>query len=415
VRRPSFERCRDVLVEAFRSCQAYPLRSTLGALAVAAAIATETLVITAVDGVARYAKLTAARTFGADTFVLAKVASPGQLSRRELAARLERNPPIRRSDLRFLERHSGGRVLYAPSAQRAAEVTAFGRTYETALITGTSSTLADIRELDVTSGRFFSREEETSAALVAVIGAEVADALFPGLDPLGRSVRVGGRGFEVIGLQSRQGTAGGASLDRYVWIPLQSFERIFGAPETLLIFGRAGERERTTSAEDRARATLRARRQLRPGTEDNFDLLAPEAARSFVLRISERVGAAAPPISAMALFAAVVVITNTTLVSVTQRTREIGVRRAVGATRRQIMMEVLAESTLVAIAGGVVGIAATAGIVALVSRALSFELTVDSSAVFWGFTTATLSGLAAGWYPARRASNVDVISALRLE
>ncbi|HEY7820761.1 MAG TPA: ABC transporter permease, partial [Vicinamibacteria bacterium] len=317
--------------------------------------------------------------------------------------------------LRFLERHSGGRVIYAPSAQRAAEVTAFGRTYETALITGTSSTLADIRELDVTSGRFFSREEETSAALVAVIGAEVADALFPGLDPLGRSVRVGGRGFEVIGLQSRQGTAGGASLDRYVWIPLQSFERIFGAPETLLIFGQAGEPERTTSAEDRARATLRARRQLRPGTEDNFDLLAPEAARSFVLRISERVGAAAPPISAMALFAAVVVITNTTLVSVTQRTREIGVRRAVGATRRQIMAEVLAESTLVAIAGGVVGIAATVGIVALVSRALSFELTVDSSAVFWGFATATLSGLAAGWYPARRASNVDVIAALRLE
>jgi putative ABC transport system permease protein len=384
-------------------------------VAIAAAIATETLVITAVDGVARYAKITAARTFGADTFVVAKVASPGQLSRRELAARLERNPPIRRADLRFLERHSLGRVIYAPSAQRAAEVTAFGRSYETALITGTSSSLADIRELDVTSGRFFNRDEETNAALVAVIGADVADALFPGLDPLGRSLRVGGRGFEVIGLQSPQGAAGGASLDRYVWTPLQSFERIFGAPDTLLIFGQAPDAERTTSAEDRARATLRARRQLRPGTEDNFDILAPEAARSFVLRISERVGAAAPPISAMALFAAVVVITNTTLVSVTQRTREIGVRRAVGATRRQIVAEVLAESTLVAIAGGAAGIAGTVGMVALVSRALSFELTVDSSAVMWGVATATLSGLAAGWYPAVRASNVDVISALRLE
>jgi putative ABC transport system permease protein len=415
VPRLSFEPCLDVLVETFRSCRAHPLRSALGALAIAAAIATETLVITAVDGIARYARTTAARTFGADTFVVAKVASPGQLSRRELADRLERNPPIRRADLRFLERHARGRVIYAPSAQRAAEVTAAGRTYETALVTGTSSTLADIRELDVNSGRFFSRDEETSAALVAVIGADVGDALFPGLDPLGRSVRVGGRGFEVIGLQSRQGTAGGASLDRYVWIPLRSFERIFGAPETLLIFGKAPDPERTTAAEDRARATLRARRQLPPGAEDNFDVLAPEAARSFVLRISERVGAAAPPISAMALFAAVVVITNTTLVSVTQRTREIGVRRAVGATRRQIMAEVLAESTVVALAGGLAGIAASWAIVALASRALSFELTVDSSAVGWGFATATLSGLAAGWYPARRASRVDVIAALRLE
>ncbi len=406
---------RDVVAEAWSSCRANPLRSALGALAIAAAIATETLVITAVDGVARYAKRTAARTFGSDTFVVAKVAAPGQLSRRELAARLERNPPIRRADLRFLERHALERVLYAPSAQRGAEVTAAGRSYETALVTGTSSTLADIRDLGIEEGRFLRRDEESRAAQVAVIGADVSEALFPGLDPLGRTLRLGGRGFEVIGVQARQGTAGGASLDRYVWIPLQTFERIFGAPETLLVFGQAPDPEETTSAEDHARASMRARRQLRPGVEDNFDLLAPEAARSFVIRLSERVGAAAPPISAMALFAAIVVITNTTLVSVTQRTREIGVRRAVGATRRQIMAEVFSESVLVAVSGGALGVLATLGIVTSVSHVLSFELGVNLSAVGWGFVTASLSGLVAGWYPAKRASSIDVIAALRLE
>jgi ABC-type antimicrobial peptide transport system permease subunit len=117
----------------------------------------------------------------------------------------------------------------------------------------------------------------------------------------------------------------------------------------------------------------------------------------------------------MALFAAIVVITNTTLVSVTQRTREIGVRRAVGATRRQIMAEVFSESVLVALSGGLMGVLATLVIVAGVSRVLSFELGVNPSAVVWGFVTASLSGLVAGWYPAKRASSIDVIAALRLE
>ena len=405
----------DVLAEGFRSTRAHPLRSALGALAIAAAILTEALVVTAVDGVARYAELTAARTFGSDTFVIAQIASPGQLSRRELAAKLERNPAIRRADVRFLERYEEGRVLYAPSAQRAAEVTASGRTYETAVVTGTSSSLADIRELGIEDGRFFETHEESRAAQVAVIGADVADAVYPGLDPLDRPLRIGGRGFVIIGVQARQGTAGGASLDRYVWIPISTFERIFGAPETLLVFGKAPDSEATTSAEDHARASLRARRQLRPGVEDNFDVLAPEAARSFVFRLSERVGAAAPPISAMALLAAIVVIANTTLVSVTQRTREIGVRRAAGATRRQIMAEVFSESVLVALAGGAVGVGITFLIVAFVSWVSSFELSLRATTIAWGFGTAGLSGLLAGWYPARRASSIDIIAALRRE
>ena len=109
-----------------------------------------------------------------------------------------------------------------------------------------------------------------------MIGADVADALFPGLDPLGRSIRVGGRRFEVVGVQSRLGTAAGASLDRYVWIPLPAFERVFGAPETLQVFARARERGRTAAAEDRTRTTMRARRRLRPGVADTFDILSPD-------------------------------------------------------------------------------------------------------------------------------------------
>ena len=147
---------------------------------------------------------------------------------------------------------------------------------------------------------------------------------------------------------ARQGQAGGVSLDRYIYIPLGAFERAFGAPATLQVFARAPAGGQASTAESRAYASMRARRQLAPGDADTFDIITPEAARTFVLQLATRISAAAMPLSLMALLAAIVVVANTVLVSVTQRTREIGIRRAVGAPRAQILAEVLAESVLTA-------------------------------------------------------------------
>ena len=404
----------DAVSGAARSCSANPLRASLGALAVAAAVATVAIVITGLDGFARNARRTSARTFGSDSFVLARLTT-GTSSRKEIEEKLARNPVVRRSDVRFLEKHAGGHVLYAAITQQRADVSAAGRTFENAAVTGTAAALFDIRELELARGRFIRRDEEERAALVAVVGADIADALFPSQDPIGQRVRIGGRGFEVIGLQARQGTAGGVTLDRYVYVPLQAFERAFGAADSLQVFGRARVAEATQAAEDRARLTLRARRQQRPGDADAFDVLTPEAARGFVLRISERVSAAAAPISLMALLAAIVVVTNTTLVSVTQRTREIGVRRALGAARRRIILEVLAESSLIALVGGAAGLVAAQALLALAGGAFDLDLPVRLSTVAWSLGAAGASGLAAGWYPARRAARIDVIAAIRQE
>ncbi|HSP92787.1 MAG TPA: FtsX-like permease family protein, partial [Vicinamibacterales bacterium] len=219
----------------------------------------------------------------------------------------------------------------------------------------------------------------------------------------------------VVGVQMRLGSSGGASLDRSVWMPLTTFERIYGPPPTLNIFARAKDGVAIDTAENVARAALRAKRQLRPGAADNFDLLSPEAARDFVRRIAERVGAAAVPISAMALLAAIVVITNTTLVSVTQKTREIGVRRALGASRGDIMREIVAESLVVSLAGGLAGTLLTAAAVSFLAGALQLDIVVEGATVAWAILAAGLSGLVAGYYPARRATRIDVISAVRAE
>ena len=315
---------------------------------------------------------------------------------------------MRRSDVRFLDRHADGQVLYAPLAQTRADVTAGGRKFENASVSGTAATLFDIRDLGIASGRFFGKDEEDRAAQVAVIGMDVAEALFPGLDPIGRVVRIGGRGFTVIGMQARQGSSGGVSLDRFVWMPLQAFERVFGAPASLQVFARAPTVGLTRTAEDRARATMRARRQLRPGRARH--VRHPHARGRAQLRAAA-VGAdrrrRPRPISIMALLAAIVVVTNTTLVSVTQRTREIGVRRALGAARRHIIVEVLAESSLIAVAGGAVGLAGAQALLALASGPLDLDLPVRASTMAWSLGAAAASGIVAGWYPARRAARID--------
>ncbi|HET9226474.1 MAG TPA: ABC transporter permease [Thermoanaerobaculia bacterium] len=395
---------------------AHPLRTALGALAIATAVATLTLVQTAIDGLGVYARRSVARVFGSETFVIAQIASPGQAPRRELERKLRRNPPIRRSDVRYLEEHAAGRVLYAASAQKAADVTAGSRKLESAAVTGTGAYLPEIRELAIVRGRFFLPDEERRAAQVAVIGHEVAEKLFPAEDPLGRSFRLAGRSFTVIGIQDRLGTSGGVSLDRYVWIPLPAFERAFGAPATLQVSARPPDGRSTVElAEDRARATMRARHHLRPGEEDDFDVLTPEAARSFVLNLARRIGAVAPLLSGMALLAAIVVVANTTLVSVAQRTFDIGVRRAVGASRGQIVREVLAEAALVALSGGLAGALVASGLIAALAVPLKLELSVSPRTLLAALAASAAAGLLAGWYPARRAARIEVVSALRQE
>ncbi len=208
--------------------------------------------------------------------MIAQVAASSRVSRRELQEQLARNPPIRRADLRFLDRYAGDVTLYAPSAQTRAEVSTGSLALEDATVTGTTASLAGIRDLNLERGRFLLPAEDVGGDAVAVIGAEVADALFPTSDPLAQTMRISGRRFTVIGVQARLGSAGVGSLDKYVWIPLRAYEHAFGAPRTLQVFAKAAPGADTQAAEGRARTSLRARRAASSPTCRNA--LAPRPA-----------------------------------------------------------------------------------------------------------------------------------------
>jgi putative ABC transport system permease protein len=400
--------------EALATLARNPLRASLAALAMAMAVATTAVVQTGLDGLARSARQASARAFGSDSFVLARIAG-ANLSRRALAEKLERNPNITRNDVRFLDKVASGLVVYAATAQRSADISAGGRTFENAAVNGTQWTLPDVRDIGIERGRFITRDEDVSGAQVIVAGRSVVVDLFPGVDPLGQSVRIGGRGFRIVGVQAAQGTAGGQSLDRYVWMPLRAFERTFGAPASLQVFATGHGGVTATEAEAHARMSMRARRHLGPGAPDTFDIITPEASRTFVTRITEQIGAAGPPISLMALIAAMVVVTNTTLVSVTERTREIGVRRAVGARRGNVIVETVAESLLVALVGGGAGLFLAVILLAVASSPLGVDLSLEWPVTLGSLGAAGLSGVLSGWYPARRAASLDIVNALKQE
>jgi putative ABC transport system permease protein len=402
----------EVVRQGVTALRASPLRSALGALAIAVAVATIVVVIAALDGIRRYAEVTTARTFGANAFLIGQVAAPGRVSRRQLQEQLARNPPITRADAAALARYGASTTRYAPNAQVRADVAQGAALLEDAPVTGTTSALAEIRDLNLILGRFIAPEEDVSGAHVAVIGADVADRLFAGREPLGHSIRIAGRRFQVIGVQGR---IGGGLQDKYVWMPLRAHERAFGATRSLQIFATGVGNTTARTAEDHARTSMRAIRALAPGAPDNFDVLTPDAARGFVANLSQRIGAAALPIALIALLAAIVVVTNTVLVSVTQRTREIGIRRALGARKSQVVAEVLAEAALLGALGGAAGTLLALAILGSASAVLPVEVSAAPTTLALAIVAAAGSGVAAGWYPAVRANRLDVIEALRSE
>ena len=405
----------ESFAQAFAVVREYRLRSTLGALAMAAAVIALAGISTGLEVLESFAARATARSIGSDVFSVSRVGQRARLGRRELAKKLERNVAITRADARFLDAHGDDLVIYAPFAQRIIDITSIEGKLESVPIIGTTEAITRIQEMALAQGRFFSEDESVRGESVAVIGDEVYRACFPSGRALGASVRIAGRAFRVIGVQEALGELGGQSQDRSVWIPLGAFERALGPAPSLQLFAKSKEEGETVHAEDRARATLRARRNLYPGQEDNFDVVAPAAARSFVATLSGSLSSASLPIALASLLAAFVVITNTTLVSVAQRTQEIGIRRALGARRLNIGAEVLAESLILSVIGALFGLAFVSLLAAIASAILDLPLSLAPATLIRSLLMASMAGLLSGALPALRAARADVLASLRAD
>jgi putative ABC transport system permease protein len=252
---------------------------------------------------------------------------------------------------------------------------------------------------------------------VAVIGDEVRRTLFPNSAALGGTVKLRGLDFEVIGYQEKLGAMGPQSQDNSFYIPITVFDRIYGTGRSIAIFGMPRPESGLSLEEalDLARVALRSRFHARPGQQDNFDTLTPEAIRSFVDNILGLIRVVVVPVTLISLVVGGIVIMNIMLVSVTERTLEIGIRKAIGARRSDILLQFLIEAVLLAMLGGAIGLGLGAALSQILSALLEQELKITAGYVVLALVVSSVVGIFSGWYPAARASKLDPVAALRAE
>jgi putative ABC transport system permease protein len=402
---------------ALDSIGAHKLRSFLTLLGVVIGVASVVLVGAAISGLGAYAEQSTSKAFGAESFLVAQIASVGRLSRREYIDKMTRNKPIREGDARFVEAVNGDRILYSPYRVHMSDVKRENLRCESTSIIGVAAAMAVIRDVGLSSGRFITDQEDHARMNVAVIGQTVVDTLFPGGSPLGGSVRIDGIDFTVVGVVERLGSSFGRDQDNAAYITDGSFSRLYGPGNGFPLFGRAkaGSGLSLAGAVDETRVALRTRFHARPGQDDPFDVMTPDAIRGFIDQVLGMVAAVVVPLTCMSLVVGGIVIMNIMLVSVTERTREIGVRKSVGARHSDIMLQVLIEAVALSIAGGVLGLGLGAAGSYGAAAALDFPMRVTPGYVVLAVLVSTIVGVASGWYPARRAARLDPVTALRAE
>jgi len=267
----------------------------------------------------------------------------------------------------------------------------------------------------IARGRFFSDVDVTLGRRLAVIGADVADLLFPGDDPLGKEVRIRGAAFEVVGVAERVGSTFGESRDAWVVIPIDAAAQVLGKVNNHNIAIQATSPEDAALAQDQVITALRRMRGVKSWEENDFDVYSNESLSGTFNQLAAMIAAATFGICALALLVGGIGIMNIMLVSVTERTREIGIRMALGARRHRILAQFVVEAIALSLLGGVMGVLLGGGVALGAREVFQIPASVPGWAVILSLASATGCGIVFGIYPAVRASRLDPVEAMRTE
>ncbi len=291
----------------------------------------------------------------------------------------------------------------------------FGRDYVDTEIDGYTANVPTILGNELETGRFLTEYDVDHARNYCVIGSDIVDNLLPYVDPIGKTITVDDRPFEVVGVGVKQGSVLGRSRDNWVMVPVSVHQKMYGARRSITIQAKAKDELHLPEVESEIRLTLRARRHLSYNTKDDFALNTNENFLQIWANISRAFFAVTIGIASISLIVGGIVVMNIMLVSVTERTREIGIRKATGARRHDILIQFLVESATLAMVGGIIGILLGSSIALTISWTTPLPASIKWWAVALGLGVSTSVGLFFGIYPATKAANLDPIVALRYE
>ncbi|MGO9436712.1 MAG: ABC transporter permease [Terracidiphilus sp.] len=405
------------LIEAFKlalqSLWGNKLRSILTLIGVVMGVASVIMVITLVNGANKYVS-TKLSGYGADVFTVTRM--PSVIFTAEEYLAYQKRKIIRIEDYEAVKDACTECSEVGALLSKSTNVVANGHSSDNTSVRGYTWTMLSLNNIDIAIGRGFTPSDEDHATKNVIVGYDIVDNLLGDGDPIGREIRVDGIPYTIIGVGDRQGKTLGQSQDNWVAIPITTYQQIYGYNDSVDIYARTnGNALEMERAEDSVRVMMRTRRHNAPGAPDDFDLETNDTFLDIWKQISSLFAWVVLGLASIALVVGGVVIMNIMLVSVTERTREIGVRKALGAKQRDVLMQFLIESASLALIGGAIGVLGGIAVGKLITIVVGFPTAVPLWAIFLGLVLAGAVGIFFGVYPASKAARLDPVVALRAE
>lgn len=413
-RRRSFAAIWEAFRIAVDSIWTHKLRSILTLLGIIIGVASVVTVGGAIEGLGSYISDRLSSTFASNTFIVSRIARVN-VSAEEFEEIIKRNKNIYPVDMQAVEERCEGCEAISPLIRSTDEVKYGSRIVEDARVSGVNADMPKIQSLDLAEGRFISDFDVSHARTHAVIGHQIREELFGPTDALGKKFKLGGESFTVVGVEVENGSMMGQSLDNNVYIPYTAFLKKYGLRRSIQFRVRAPSEAALEETQDEVRQILRARHKLKPNKEDDFDILASNAVQNMIGQFTGAIAMVVTPITLISLIVGGIVVMNIMLVTVTERTVEIGTRKAVGAKRSDILLQFLIESALLATLGGVIGILLSYMLSLLIRSTTPVPMHITLFYIFFAVLFSGGIGIISGLYPAYRASKLNPIVALMRE
>ncbi|HEV8335206.1 MAG TPA: ABC transporter permease [Candidatus Polarisedimenticolia bacterium] len=400
------------LLIALKALWANKLRSFLTVLGNIIAITSIVAVVSVIQGMNSYVEEKVAG-LGANLFVLRK--GPFIITSHEAADQIRKRRRITLEDQEEVRRSVVSARFIGAHVSSPHKVRFRERYIDEVEIQGQGLPVLIPADFEVERGRLFSTTEVERARNVAVLGFEVADKLFAGADPVGKEVKIDETSYTILGVAKEQGAVLGVSQDKIVAIPISAYQKQFGNLDSVDVPVEGADEAAVAALKDEIRMVMRVRHHLKPGQEDDFALESSESLTSFWKQISAAIFGAASGLVSLSLVVGGIVIMNIMLVSVTERTKEIGIRKALGAKRRHILWQFLIESIALSTLGGILGVLAGYGLCLLIRALTPLPTSMSPYSIVLALGIVFVVGLVFGIYPANRAARLDPIEALRYE
>jgi putative ABC transport system permease protein len=399
---------------ALQSLWGNKLRTILTLIGVVMGVASVIMVITLVNGANTYVS-TKLVDHGADVFTVQQM--PGVIFSAEEYFKFSKRKVLRIEDYKAIQDSCTECGDIGVRLDRNTSVVYNGHSSTDTDMRGLTWTMISLDNLDIALGRGFTPTDDDKGTHDAIVGYDIVDNLLGDGDPLGKEIRIGGIPYTVVGVGDRQGKMLGQSQDNWVAVPLSTYQQIYGYNDSINIYARASANnaESMERAKDEVRALMRARRHNGVGQPDDFEIETNDTFLDLWKQFSSIFFDVVIGIASISLVVGGIVIMNIMLVSVTERTREIGVRKALGARQRDVLLQFLIESATMALVGGVIGVLCGVMVAKLITVVIGFPTSVQLWSVILGLFMATATGIFFGVYPASKAAKLDPVVALRAE